>query len=38
MQNIDTMNYKIYKEKIDQIDQAIKFCNFKLSKSDKMTV
>lgn len=30
--NIDTMNAKVYREKIDQVDQTIKFCNFKISK------
>lgn len=36
--NIDTMNAKVYREKIDQVDQTIKFCNFKISKGQEIPI
>jgi hypothetical protein len=36
--SIDTMNAKVYREKIDQIDQTIKFCNFKMSKGQDISI
>ena len=30
MKNCDSITERIYHEKIDQIDQNIKYCNFKL--------
>lgn len=32
------MNAKVYREKIDQIDQTIKFCNFKISKGQELSI
>jgi hypothetical protein len=28
----------VFKEKIDQIEQTIKFCNFKVSKGKELTI
>lgn len=32
------MNAKVYREKIDQIDQTIKLCNFKISKCQYISI
>ena len=34
----DTLSESIFKEKIDQLDQTIKFCNFKISKGKDMPI
>jgi hypothetical protein len=28
----DSLSEKVFREKIDQVEQTIKFCNFKISK------
>ena len=28
----DSLSEKVFREKVDQIEQTIKFCNFKISK------
>ena len=34
----DSLSEKVFKEKIDQIEQTIKFCNFKISKGKELTI
>ncbi len=34
----DSLSEKVFKEKIDQMDQTIKFCNFKTSKSKELSM
>lgn len=34
----DSLSEKVFKEKIDQIEQTIKFCNFKISKGKELSI
>lgn len=34
----DSLSEKIFKEKVDQIEQTIKFCNFKISKGRELSI
>jgi hypothetical protein len=34
----DSLSEKVFKEKVDQIEQTIKFCNFKISKGKELTI
>ena len=34
----DSLSEKVCREKIDQIEQTIKFCNFKISKGKELSI
>lgn len=34
----DSLTERVFKEKIDQIEQTIKFCNFKTSKTKELSI
>ena len=34
----DSLSEKVFKEKVDQIEQTIKFCNFKISKGRELSI
>lgn len=34
----DSLSEKVFNEKIDQIEQTIKFCNFKISKGKELSI
>ena len=34
----DSLSEKVFKEKVDQIEQTIKFCNFKISKGRELSM
>lgn len=38
MSSVDSLSGKVYKEKMDQMDQTIKFCNFKISQGTEMPI
>jgi hypothetical protein len=38
MKTSTSISAELFKEKIDQFDQTIKFCNFKISKGKDMSV
>lgn len=34
----DSLSEKVFREKIDQVEQTIKFCNFKISKGRELSI
>ena len=34
----DSLSEKVFRERIDQIEQSIKFCNFKISKGRELSI
>jgi hypothetical protein len=34
----DSLSEKVFREKIDQVEQTIKFCNFKISKGKELSI
>lgn len=34
----DSLSEKVFKEKVDQIEQTIRFCDFKISKGKQLSI